>query len=504
MDEVAFHLNQRLEFIQVQLLSAIQHGNMAFQSRLHELHNLALVAIESNQVTAVRQTFNSVWEKFVHLIREVRSSLPQSANPVVLYDEFMLMLGNELNRRNFYTGCVGFALGGMIGLVVGMSLHSTPTPSQRIRGVVCIDYRGLDAVSTSDDVPMPVVTAPDQLLIEVRAASLDYLDIKICSGYGRVLRRQLHKYTPSSPKDLPFVLGRDCSGVVVDIGHDVKNFEIGDEVWLAVPYWASGTLAQYVVARERQVARKPRGIGFEGAAALPFSGSVAWDAMVNQAKLNSHNTRGKRVLVHCGSSPVGCVVTQLARLWGANVTVTCPARALTVCNALGADDTIVFEEGPVDKQLATRKRFDVVFNTLGAVVHESCLRFCNDDGIVVTTVATRIASDSYGFILGALYALWVKVQCLVLKQERVAWGAVHLNSDTLNELARLVDNGQLQPVVDKIFSPRDVELAFQHTDSAQAIGKTVIRFSGFGYIDDDNQSTRSRSSVRSSKPDILS
>lgn len=58
----------------------------------------------------------------------------------------------------------------------------------------------------------------------------------------------------------------------------------------------------------------------------------------------------------------------------------------------------------------------------------------------------------------------------------MAWGAVHLNSDTLNELAKLVDNGQLQPVVDKIFSPRDVELAFQHTDSAQAIGKTVIRF----------------------------
>lgn len=63
-----------------------------------------------------------------------------------------------------------------------------------------------------------------------------------------------------------------------------------------------------------------------------------------------------RILVHCGSSPVGCVVTQLARLWGAHVTVTCPARALTVCNALGADDTIVFEEGPVDKQLATRER----------------------------------------------------------------------------------------------------------------------------------------------------
>lgn len=60
-------------------------------------------------------------------------------------------------------------------------------------------------------------------------------------------------------------------------------------------------------------------------------------------------------------------------------------------------------------------RFHVVFNTLGAVVHESCLRFCDDDGIVVTTVATKIASDSYGFIFGALYALWVRIQCLIVK-----------------------------------------------------------------------------------------
>jgi len=58
----------------------------------------------------------------------------------------------------------------------------------------------------------------------------------------------------------------------------------------------------------------------------------------------------------------------------------------------------------------------------------------------------------------------------------VAWGAVHLNSETLGHLARLVENGHLQPVVDRICAPRDSEMAFQHADSAQAVGKTVIRF----------------------------
>ena len=86
----------------------------------------------------------------------------------------------------------------------------------------------------------------------------------------------------------------------------------------------------------------------------------------------------------------------------------------------------------------------------------------------------RICCSNAGFLFTCADFYQIRLDCHF--QEKIAWGAVHLNSDTLNELARLVDNGQLQPVVDKIFSPRDVELAFQHTDSAQAIGKTVIRF----------------------------
>jgi len=111
-----------------------------------------------------------------------------------------------------------------------------------------------------------------------------------------------------------------------------------------------------MVASERYIAKKPRGIGFEGAASLPYSGSIAWDAVVNKAGLSRHNARGKRILVHCGSCPVGCIIIQLVRLWGAHVTVTCPERARFVCETLGSDDVIVFEEGPVDTQLSTREK----------------------------------------------------------------------------------------------------------------------------------------------------
>jgi NADPH:quinone reductase-like Zn-dependent oxidoreductase len=74
----------------------------------------------------------------------------------------------------------------------------------------------------------------------------------------------------------------------------VNKFEIGDEVWFAMPYWMPGIMAEYVIVKERHIARKPKGKGFEIAASIPYAGTVAWDAMVNQAHLDSIRTYGKR------------------------------------------------------------------------------------------------------------------------------------------------------------------------------------------------------------------
>lgn len=94
--------------------------------------------------------------------------------------------------------------------------------------------------------------------------------------------------------EFPVVLGRDCAGVIIEIGQKVKNFETGDEVWFVVPYWMQGTMAEYVVIKESHIARKPKGIGFEIAASIPYAGTVAWDALVNQAHIHSVTADGKR------------------------------------------------------------------------------------------------------------------------------------------------------------------------------------------------------------------
>ena len=93
---------------------------------------------------------------------------------------------------------------------------------------------------------------------------------------------------------MPVTIGRDCAGIVVDIGQRVVDFDIGDEVFLAVPSWAPGTMAEYVVVPETQVAKKPKLVTFEACASLPYSGCIAWNTLVNNSVIKEGNAKGKR------------------------------------------------------------------------------------------------------------------------------------------------------------------------------------------------------------------
>lgn len=88
-------------------------------------------------------------------------------------------------------------------------------------------------------------------------------------------------------------MGRDCTGVIVDIGSGVRRLEVGDEVWLTVPFWSQGTLCQSVLVNENLVARKPKNIGFEGACSLPYAGSLALSAL-NEAETQFSGVHNKK------------------------------------------------------------------------------------------------------------------------------------------------------------------------------------------------------------------
>lgn len=189
---------------------------------------------------------------------------------------------------------------------------------------------------------MPTLIRPTDILVRVRAVSINRLDERISDGYGQNLRRLINTYNQTDRLEFPLVLGRACAGIVEGVGPGSKSgLEIGDEVWLAAPWYESGLASEIVVAPESRIGRKPFITGFEGAASLPYSGCVALAAL-KSAGLNETNCLGKRILIQDGCSPVGCVLTQLTKRWGAFVTATCHARSKPVIKALGMSFRLTF------------------------------------------------------------------------------------------------------------------------------------------------------------------
>lgn len=89
-------------------------------------------------------------------------------------------------------------------------------------------------------------------------------------------------------------MGRDCSGIVTDIGRNVIDFDIGDKVFLAVPSWSIGTMSEYIVVPETRVFKMPKNLPFEASASLPYSGCIALDALINHSVIKEGNASGKR------------------------------------------------------------------------------------------------------------------------------------------------------------------------------------------------------------------
>lgn len=256
--------------------------------------------------------------------------------------QFILIL---VARNNTYFVLLGAGFGAAGGLMIGMWLARNAA-NPIMKSVACVSYVGPDNVTLSKT-NLPHLKSTADILVRVRAASINRLDVEIAQGYGRTLRRILQGYHKGNP-ELPLVIGRSCSGVVENVGKDSKcGLEIGDEVWLASPFYDSGFASQLVVAHETRVSRKPVLIGFEGAASLPYDGCMAIYAL-KQAKLSENTSMGKKVLIQDGCSPVGCILTQLIKKWGGYVVVTCHQRSAPVVNALGEFDSKIHIECDFD------------------------------------------------------------------------------------------------------------------------------------------------------------
>lgn len=288
-----------------------------------------------------------------------------------------------------------------------------------------------------EDAPLPVL-ADDDVLVRVVVAAINPVDWKIRQGY---LKDML-------PHKLPLILGWDVSGVVTAVGAKVTAFKIGDEVYSRPDISRDGAYAEYIAVRESELAPKPASLDHVHAAAVPLVGLTAWQAMLENAGLQS----GQTVLIHGAAGGVGTIAVQLAKWKGARVIATASAANHDYLRALGADVVIDYhtqrfeDAGPVD----------VVFDLIGGKTQERSWSVVKPGGALVSVVAPPPAEA--GRKAGA----------------RALFTFIQPNAGQLRQLAALIDAGTVKVTVEARYPLAQAVEALERVRQGHTRGKVVL------------------------------
>lgn len=326
-----------------------------------------------------------------------------------------------------------------------------------MKAMLVKQFGGPDVFAVAE-IAKPELTA-GHVLVKIAASSVNTVDTMI---------RQMGPELPLSPA-APALLGMDFAGVVEAVGSGVSGFKPGDEVYGCAGGLADlpGTLAEYIVADARLMARKPANLSMREAAALPLVGITAYEGL-QRAGIKA----GQKVLVHGGSGGVGHVALQLARYFGADVYATGGGDAqLALIQRLGATGINYRSEAVADyvAQHTAGAGFDIVFDSVGGANMTNSFAAAALNGHVASTVAMVELDLTLAHFRGlSLHVVFMLIPMLHnYRREQ--------HASILNALTAIVEAGGLKPVLDeREFALEDIAKAHQRLASGQAMGKVVV------------------------------
>lgn len=291
-----------------------------------------------------------------------------------------------------------------------------------------------------DEVEKPILK-PGQVLVEVYAAAINPFDVKVSRGF----------YAQSLPVNFPATLGGDFAGIIREIGEGASGFADGDEVYGSANVFGggSGSFAEFVAANSKNIAKKPD-IDFIKAGSLPLVGSSCVQALEEHIQLKS----GQKILIHGGAGGIGSTAIQLAKAIGAYVATTVSSNDVDFVKPLGADEIIDYKTQKFEEIL---KDFDAVYDTVGGETTNKSFLILKKGGILVSMIGQPNEESARKYGVTA-----------------VGQGT-KTNSEHLQRLAELVNNGKIKAQVDKIFPLEQIKEAFTYQEDVHPRGKVVLQ-----------------------------
>jgi NADPH:quinone reductase-like Zn-dependent oxidoreductase len=250
------------------------------------------------------------------------------------------------------------------------------------------------------------------------------------------------------------ILGNELAGEIEATGKDVKMFRTGDQVFGQAGL-NLGTNAEYIcLPEDGALAIKPENLTYEEAAAIPFGGNTALHFL-----RKGNIQKGQKVLIYGASGSLGTAAVQLASYFGAEVTGVCSAASADLVKSLGAGNVIDYNK---EDFTGTGDTYDSIFDTIGKSPFSWCVRSLNPNGIYLRAVNMELSPIVQG--------LWTSLT----SSKKVMGGIATEKKENLVFLKKLIESGDLKPVIDRCYPFEQMAEAHRYVDLGHKKGNVVI------------------------------
>jgi NADPH:quinone reductase-like Zn-dependent oxidoreductase len=297
------------------------------------------------------------------------------------------------------------------------------------------DY-GSSAVIEQIEIPTPSIQSENDVLIQVKAAGINPIDMKIRMGFMKKIR----------PVEMPFIPGGEASGIIVEIGSAVSKFKVGDEV---IALTKTSAYAQYVTVNENSVLLKPQSLSFEEAASIGVNIGTAQSVLFTEGKLE----KGQKVLIQGGGGAVGGAMIQMAKAAGAYVIATASGNGVTLAKSLGADEVIDYK---LQDASTIVKDVDLVADTAGGEAQEKLFQVLKPGGRLLSIVSPPLQQLAKKFNVEARFV------------------ASDISPKTLQNGFDLIETGKFKSIVSKTFKLEEAAIAQDFLTAGGVNGKVVL------------------------------
>ncbi|MDZ7970345.1 MAG: NAD(P)-dependent alcohol dehydrogenase [Nostoc sp. DedSLP03] len=307
---------------------------------------------------------------------------------------------------------------------------------------VVIRRYGATEVLQYEEVEQPKIE-PTQLLVKVRASSVNPIDWKIRQGMLSLI----------TGSNFPKILGFDVAGDVVAVGSGVTRFKLGDAIYGCTSF-PGGSYAEFAAVPENVVALKPTNLSYEEAAAVPLAALTALQALRNEVNIQT----GQTVLINGAAGGVGTFAVQIAKALGAVVTGVSSSKNLDLVKSLGADRVIDYTQQDFTEDIA---HYDIIFDAVGKRSLSQTKRVLKPNGIYITTLpGPEVFLES--------------VLTVFLPGQKAKFILQKPNTQDLIYLKELIEAGKIRVVIDRTYPLQELAAAHAYSETGRAVGKITL------------------------------